>query len=170
LLEMPLTRSQLLVSATSLCNAFASNAPLSEILSHFSTTYAVSAQEHGLPLLAPFIGRTFTGITGPKSVSTYFQLLQRHINFQDMSFGAWTIDVESRKISCIGKAKFRWVEGPGDGQSWDETFVYHLDFDGEGKVTDYQVWADTGAAYLARTAQLEQRMKEFEKDTANQSI
>ncbi len=29
-----------------------------------------------------------------------------------------------------------------------------LDFDDEAKVTDYQVWADSGAAFLARKGQL----------------
>lgn len=40
-------------------------------------------------------------------------------------------------------------------QSWDETFTYSLDFDDELKVTDYQVWADSGAAYLARLGKLD---------------
>lgn len=34
-----------------------------------------------------------------------------------------------------------------------------LDFDDEGKVTDYQVWADSGAAYLASKGQLDQSRK-----------
>ena len=47
-------------------------------------------------------------------------------------------------------------EGEGKGQSWDEEFAYILDFDQSAKVTDYQVWADSGAAYLARRGELKQ--------------
>ena len=59
------------------------------------------------------------------------------------------MDPEARKVSVKGKAKFKWIEGIGDGNWWNEQFAYILDFDDEGKVTDYQVWADSGAAYLA---------------------
>ena len=52
-------------------------------------------------------------------------------------------------MSVKGKAKFKWIEGVGEGNWWNEQFAYVLDFDDEGKVTDYQVWADSGAAYLA---------------------
>ena len=61
-----------------------------------------------------------------------------------------------RKVSAKGKARFKWVEGAGAGNWWDETFAYVLDFDEEGKVTDYQVWSDSGAAYLASKGQLNQ--------------
>ncbi|KAI0788762.1 hypothetical protein C8Q75DRAFT_698017, partial [Abortiporus biennis] len=148
------TRSQLLSSATALCNAFASKAPLPDLLAHFSSTHAVSAKEHGLPLLAPFLGRQFIGQSGPQSLSTYFELLQKYLTFDEMSFGDWVIDTESRKVACKGKARFKWIEGVGDGQWWDEQFAYILDFDDEGKVTDYQVFADSGAAYLARLGEL----------------
>jgi hypothetical protein len=56
------------------------------------------------------------------------------------------------KVSVKGRAKFTWIE---TGQSWDETFTYSLDFDDESKVTDYQVWADSGAAFLARLGKLD---------------
>lgn len=59
--------------------------------------------------------------------------------------------LSTRKVSVKGQAKFTWIE---TGQSWDETFTYSLDFDHELKVTDYQVWADSGAAYLARIGKL----------------
>jgi len=59
-------------------------------------------------------------------------------------------------VSVKGQAKFTWIE---TGQSWDETFTYSLDFDDEPKVTDYQVWADSGAAYLARLGKLDELMK-----------
>lgn len=68
--------------------------------------------------------------------------------------GKWVVDPVARKVACKGTARFRWTEGSGDGQAWDEQFAYILDFDDESKVTDYQVWADSGAAYLARLGQL----------------
>ena len=148
------TRSQLLASAQALCAAFASKASLDDLLSHFSTTHQVSAHEHGLPLLAPFLGRTFSGLTGPNSVEAYFKLLQQLLTYDHMSFSEWTVDAEARKVCTKGKARFTWVNGRGNGQWWDEEFIYMLDFDEEGKVTAYQVWADSGAAYLAMQGDL----------------
>lgn len=71
-----------------------------------------------------------------------------------MHAGGWVVDPAARKVACKGTARFKWTEGIGEGQWWDEQFAYILDFDDEGKVTDYQVWADSGAAYLARLGQL----------------
>lgn len=84
---MTLTRSQLLAAAQALCDAFAAKAPLPELLAHFSTTHEISAHEHGLPLLAPFLGRTFKGRSGEDSVEAYFTLLQKYLTYDDMSFG-----------------------------------------------------------------------------------
>ncbi|KAI0825823.1 hypothetical protein BC629DRAFT_1450796 [Irpex lacteus] len=148
---MPTTRKQLQVSAQALCNDFANKSPLESLLSHFSTTHQVSAKEHGLQLLAPFLGRMFTGRSG---LEEYFSLLQKYLTYENMSFGEWVIDAENRKVSVRGQARFKWIEGAGEGQWWDEQFVYVLDFDDEAKVTDYQVWADSGAAYLARLGKL----------------
>lgn len=149
------SRTQLLASAEALCTAFAQKAPLEDVLSHFSTTHLITAHEHGLPFLAPFIGRTFTGRTGPNSVEAYFKLLQQVLTFENMSFAEWTVDTEARKVCTKGTARFTWAEGEGNGQAWNERFIYMLDFDQEGKVTDYQVWADSGAAYLARKGELD---------------
>jgi len=92
-------------------------------------------------------------------------MLQKYLTYEDMSFGDWVIDTESRKVACKGSARFRWIEGEGEGQSWNEYFGYILDFDDEGKVTDYQVFADSGAAYLARIGKLDEKRKEFEKQS-----
>lgn len=160
---MPASRSQLLAAAQALCDAFAGKAPLPDLLAHFSTTHAVSAHEHGEPLLAPFLGRTFKGRSGPGSIEEYFALLQKYLSYEDMAFDSWIVDTEARKVSCRGSAKFTWIEGVGKGNWWDEQFVYHLDFDDEVKVTDYQVWADSGAAYLAWKGKLSSAREEFEK-------
>lgn len=76
--------SRLLAAAQALCADFASKAPLTTLLDHFSTTHQVSAHEHGLPLLAPFLGRTFTGREG---IEEYFTLLQKYLTYEQMSFG-----------------------------------------------------------------------------------
>ncbi|KAI0820327.1 hypothetical protein BC628DRAFT_1397736 [Trametes gibbosa] len=150
------TRTELRNSAQGLCDAFAAQADVDTLLSHFSSTHQISAFEHGLPVLAPFLGRPFAGRSGPSSVKTYFQLLQRHLSYTDMSFTGWVVDAPALRVSVKGSAKFTWADGAGKGQSWDEQFVYLLDFDQDAKVTDYQVWADSGAAYLARRGELAQ--------------
>lgn len=149
-------RADLLRSAQALCNAFASKSDNETLLSHFSSTHQISAIEHGLPLLAPFLGRSFNGRTGANSVPAYFDLLRKYLTYQDMAFGTWVVDAEAQRVSVKGRAKFTWTEGEGKGQSWDEEFAYILDFDQDAKVTDYQVWADSGAAYLARRGLLKQ--------------
>ncbi|OJA07790.1 hypothetical protein AZE42_14072 [Rhizopogon vesiculosus] len=68
-----------------------------------------------------------------------------------MEFSEYIVDPEVQKVSVKGRAKFTWLSTE---QSWDEIFTYVLDFDDDFKVTNYQVWADTGAAYLASRGQL----------------
>ncbi|KAH9888968.1 hypothetical protein C8Q73DRAFT_654855 [Cubamyces lactineus] len=150
------TRAQLLRTAQALCSAFAAKADISTLLSHFSSTHQISAYEHGLPVLAPFLGRPFTGRSGSTSVRAYFELLQQHLTYENMEFGEWVVDEAAARVTVVGNAKFTWNEGKGTGQAWEEYFVYMLDFDDQAKVTDYQVWADSGAAYLARVGQLSQ--------------
>ncbi|KAI8974522.1 hypothetical protein BD414DRAFT_517502 [Trametes punicea] len=161
--QTPIIRAQLLQSAQALCDAFASKADIKTLLSHFSSTHQISAVEHGLSVLAPFLGRRFIGRSGKSSVAAYFELLQQHLTYDDMSFGEWVVDEVARKVSVRGSAKFTWIEGKGKGQSWEEDFVYVLDFDQAAKVTDYQVWADSGAAYLARVGELSQLIESERK-------
>lgn len=152
-------RDQLLASAKALCDAFANHAPVDELLSHFSTTHEIFAAEHGEPFLVPFVGQAFQGRSGPQSVHTYFSLLSKYLTYKDMEFSHWVVDAESCRVSMRGSAKFTWIEGQGEGNTWEEDFAYILDFDQAGKVTDYQVWADTGAAYLAQRGELSGKQK-----------
>jgi len=145
------TRTDLLRSAESLCTSFASKQSLENILSHFSTTHQTTCIEHGLPSLAPFLGRPFND---PKQ---YFTLISKSVDFENMAFSEYMADTEVRKVNVIGRAKFTWLETK---QSWDEVFTYVLDFDDEAKVTDYQVFADSGACYLARMGKLDGEIKD----------
>lgn len=145
----PLTRNALYTSAQSLCHDFAQKKDIQTILSHFSKRFQCTAIEYGLPNLAPFLGRPFTGL---EAIKDYFTLVLDLVSYEDMTFSEYTVDIEARKVCVKGKAKFTWKSTE---KSWDECFVYMLDFDDEAKVTNYQVWADSGAAYLARKGELE---------------
>lgn len=83
---MTFTRSQLLACAQAFCKGVADKQPLDDLMSQFSSTHLITAHEHGLPFLAPFLGRTFTGRTGPNSVEEYFKLLQKYLTYENMSF------------------------------------------------------------------------------------
>ncbi|KAI0065539.1 hypothetical protein BV25DRAFT_1913569 [Artomyces pyxidatus] len=146
-------RTDLLAAATAFCDAFAAGSPLDTIIAFFSTSTAPVAIEHGLPQLAPFLGRTFEGLPG---VVQYFVTVGNSATYTDMRFQDWIVDTQERKVSVRGRGIFTWKS---TGQKWDETFTYTLDFDEELKVKRYQVWADSGAAYLARTGKLDELMK-----------
>lgn len=154
--SQPRTRATLLAAAQKFCSAFANKSSLPEILSNFTATSPskIHIYEHGLPQLAPFLGRTFIGIDGAKE---YFGILAECLSYEDMSFGdgGWIVDVESGKVSVKGEARFTWTK---TGQNWDEVFAYILAFDvgeqGDGKVVRYEIWADSGAAYLASKGML----------------
>ncbi|EPQ56345.1 hypothetical protein GLOTRDRAFT_138102 [Gloeophyllum trabeum ATCC 11539] len=147
------TRAQLLKAAQALCDDFAAKKDLDALLAHFSTTHQATAVEHGEPCLAPFLGRPFTG---HDSIRKYFQLLQEHLSYEDMRFSEWVVDAEAGRVAVKGQADFTWT---ATQEAWSETFHYALDFDEELKVTDYQVWADSGAAYLARKGRLSEERK-----------
>ncbi|CAJ1361838.1 unnamed protein product, partial [Effrenium voratum] len=141
---MAFGRAALLERATELCEAFAQRKSLEEVLCHFSED--VLCLEHGLPELAPFLGRPFRGHAGARR---YFELLAELLGFTDMAFSDYVVDVEACQVSVRGKAKFTWLS---TGKSWDEVFMYRLKMDDANLISAYEVWADSGAAYLARTA------------------
>ncbi|KIV97731.1 hypothetical protein PV10_01442 [Exophiala mesophila] len=141
-------RQDLLTAAKQFCEAFANQKPSAEILSHFSSSGNVLAFEHGLPGLAPFLGREFRGQSG---LQEYFNILSSLLSYENMRFGNYLVDVETSKVSVRGEARFTWTS---TGQAWDEVFTYVLEFDQENKVKVYEIWADSGAAYLASKGQL----------------
>ena len=147
-------RATLLLAAESFCNTFATQKPLDDILSHFSTRYEILAYEHGLKQLAPFLGRDYTG---EKGVREYFETLASHLSYDNMEFSTYVVDAAENRVSVRGEAKFTWTS---TGQSWNEIFTYVLAFDEDAKVVKYEVWADSGAAYLASKGELEHLEKE----------
>lgn len=144
MLTMP-SRAQLLDGAKSFCASFSSSEPLSAILKHFSTQIAPSVHEYGLPCLAPFLGRTFKG---REAVLQYFETIFELLKVEGkMSFDGWMVDTETGLVSVTGMARFRWIS---TGECWDETFCYRLKMveegeEGDFKVEEYRIWADTGA-------------------------
>ncbi|KAI1755412.1 transcription elongation factor S-II [Xylaria castorea] len=170
-----LTRAELLAAARAFCDSFAQKKSVDEILSYFAETGGggdggeggggggeVVVHEHGLPQLAPFLGRDFRGLDGARG---YFETVGECLRYEDMRFVEFVVDAGGSrdengggdkedgtgKVAVRGKARFTWNE---TNQSWDETFVYVLLFDERGKLVRYEVWADSGAAYLARRGEL----------------
>jgi hypothetical protein len=128
-------RERLLQAATTFCVSFADKDAPEKILSHFSNGDDVLALEHGLPRLAPFLGREFRGRDGLRE---YFGLLSKHLRYENMVFNNYVVDAEVKKVSVRGEAKFTWTS---TGQWWDEVFTYVLAFDDEFKVKVYEIWA-----------------------------
>ncbi|OTA97652.1 hypothetical protein M434DRAFT_65169 [Hypoxylon sp. CO27-5] len=143
-------RTELLEAATAFCDSFAQKKPLDEILSHFSSTDNIVAYEHGLPELAPFLGREFRGREG---VQEYFKIISACLNYENMRFADYIVDAVGNRVAVRGTAKFTWT---ATGESWDEVFAYALKFDDEHKVVSYEIWADSGAAYLASKGRLKE--------------
>ncbi|KJA30133.1 hypothetical protein HYPSUDRAFT_210925 [Hypholoma sublateritium FD-334 SS-4] len=137
------SRDKLLRSAQTFCDAFSEKQDVQTLLSYFSATHEVSAIEYGLPVLAAFLGKPFKGKSG---IRQYFELIGSLLSYNNMSFSEYLVDSETMKVSVKGAATFTWLS---TGQSWDEIFTYTLDFDDELKLVRYQVWADSGAAFLA---------------------
>ncbi|KAK4175623.1 hypothetical protein QBC36DRAFT_331114 [Triangularia setosa] len=152
---MPSPRSSLLSAATSFCNSLSSRSPPSTLSSHFTTTHqsSIYIYEHGLPQLGPFLGREFRG---PSGVQEYFNLLSKHLSYQNMRFSNYIVDPEVGQVSVRGEARFTWLS---TNQSWDEVFTYVLKFDQDLKLIRYEVWADSGAAYLASQGLLDDDVK-----------
>ncbi|KAF9452159.1 hypothetical protein P691DRAFT_756623 [Macrolepiota fuliginosa MF-IS2] len=152
---MLLSRQNLIQATQAFCDAFANKADISTILTYFSKTTTIIAFEHGEPALVPFLGRAFEGFEG---VKRYFEIIGTLLAYHDLKFSEFIVDTEARKVSVKGEGIFTWLETM---ESWDETFTYVLDFDEEAKVVRYQVWADTGAAYLASIGKLDDIRKEI---------
>ena len=92
------------------------------------------------------------------------------LGYEDMGFedeGDWVVKCrdeggDGAVVVVRGWARFFAKE---TGEGWREEFVYRLrvareiNGDGEWKIQEYRIWADTGAAYLALRGELG-RLKE----------
>ena len=154
-IEVEPQRCDLLNAAQAFCHSFAQTSPLDDILAHFAennetnnNNSSVICIEHGLARLAPFLGRQFKGIEGAKD---YFNIISDLLSYENMNFSNYIVDTQSKKVSVTGNATFTWIS---TGNSWQETFTYALAFDDNYKLIVYEVWADSGAAYLASRGEL----------------
>ncbi|KAK4106365.1 hypothetical protein N658DRAFT_490983 [Parathielavia hyrcaniae] len=143
-------RTALLTAATSFCDGFSrADTPSTILTTHFThNNDAILVHEHGLPKLAPFLGRTFRGADG---LLQYLSMIADCLRFENMRFSEYIVDAEARKVSARGEARFTWKS---TGQSWDEVFTYVLAFDAGDRVERYEIWADSGAAWLASRGEL----------------
>lgn len=154
------TRADLITGTSALCAAFSTGADIPTLLSTFTTSPTPYIYEHGLSSLAPFLGRTFRGQDG---LMKYFDLLSENLGVESMDLDGeknWIVDAENAVVCLKGRARF---VSKATGQGWDEVFIYKISLaqeggDGNGKggwkVRAYEVWADTGAAYLAARGKL----------------
>lgn|SRR5690606_31277734 len=76
----------------------------------------------------------------------------------------WVVDTQNASVSLRGRARFKWLS---TGEEWEETFTWLLRLarEDEGaseeyKVSEYKVWADTGAAFLASRGEFTKHVKE----------
>lgn len=149
-----------LKTAVDFCQAFTEKRGPDEILSYFSESPEVEAIEHGQPFLAPFLHRHFRG---PEGIRQYFGLIASLLSYDDMRFEDFCIDPVAMVVSVRGYAHFTWLS---TGNAWDECFTYRLELErtshkgqasagaSEFKIHKYEIWADSGAAYLAGKGQL----------------
>ncbi|KAI5859375.1 hypothetical protein GGS23DRAFT_600499 [Durotheca rogersii] len=170
------TRASLLAAAAAFCDAFARQAPVDEILGHFAegdAAAAVAVVEHGHASLAPFLGRAFRGRGGARA---YLELVGRLLAYEEMRFDGWVVDAGGQEeegedededegeggcVAVRGTARFVWR---ATGQAWRESFAYRLAFAPRGgKLLVYEIWADSGAAYLASRGELPAEEEEGEE-------
>ncbi|KAI9371182.1 hypothetical protein BJX61DRAFT_543922 [Aspergillus egyptiacus] len=166
------SRTDLIAATASLCTAFSTGAPLDKIIATFTTNPQPFAHEHGLGSLAPFLGRTFKGQNG---LTEYFNTLNGCLGIEEMSFDderEWIVDTQNLTVGLRGKAKF---VAKHTGEKWDERFCYRISLaeEAEGggiKVQGYEVWADTGAAYLALRGELKKASGEVRREAEYKTL
>lgn len=150
--------------AVEFCQSFVDGLPPDSILSqHFSSNPKIT--EHGPPKSElPFLGKTFSGrksdstSAGKQTCDDYFTILSQTLKFEPSpttfpspeSFVVdETCEINGKKgvVSVVANGAFRSVD---TGKGWDETFIYRLsEFDDEGKIGHWEIWADTYSAWEA---------------------
>ncbi|KAK0623504.1 hypothetical protein B0T14DRAFT_516403 [Immersiella caudata] len=107
-------------AASSFCNAFSAKKPPSSILKHFSSTHAddIIAYEHGLPKLAPFLGRSFSGLDGVRSC---FDLVGECVTYSNMRFSNFVVDPYMSQVSVRVRPSLRGEAQVRDGTKCSPT-------------------------------------------------
>ncbi|PYH79712.1 hypothetical protein BO82DRAFT_314473, partial [Aspergillus uvarum CBS 121591] len=160
----PKKQSHLLERTHTFLTHLTTQAPLTPTLL-FNFSSDIKIHEHGLPSLAPFLGRDYVGLDAARR---YFEEMGARLRYEGMRFeeeADWVVDVARGVVVVRGWARF---VARRTGQGWGEGFVYRLRIGGDScgnegdegdgqvkvKVKEYLVWADTGAAYLALRGEL----------------
>jgi len=133
-------RKLLLAKTQSLAAAVASQADFDTVMSHFSQSSAAFAHEYAPKSVSesiPFLGRTFEGYQG---IEKYMSLMTEYLKYDNMEFFDYALAEEEEVVTVKGKAKWTFIK---TGKQWVETFIWRLSqFDDEGKIGGYEVWAD----------------------------
>lgn len=134
------------------CQALISPPPPKELLArYFSSEPKIT--EHGPEWSRerlPFLAKTFKGKEGCEE---YFQIMTEvlemslpHDAFPKAEEG-FIVDAEAGMVSVVGKGRFKSRK---TGKGWDEQFIYRFsEFDGEGKIGHWEIWADPLSAWDA---------------------
>jgi hypothetical protein len=146
------TRSVALRKTThAFCQALIAPPSPKQLLSqYFSASPKIT--EHG-PEWArsrlPFLAKTFAGKEGCEE---YFKDLSEvlEMNLPDDAFPAakeFIVDADAGMVSVVGKARFASKK---TGKGWNEQFIYRFsDFDSQGKIGHWEIWADPLSAWEA---------------------
>ncbi|PQE03222.1 transcription elongation factor s-ii protein [Rutstroemia sp. NJR-2017a BBW] len=140
--------------AVEFCQSFVDALPPDSTLSqHFSSNPKIT--EHG---------KTFSGRKGDSSSAgdqtcdDYFTILSKTLKFEpspatfpppESFIVDETCEINGKKgvVSVVANGTFRSID---TGKGWDETFIYRLsEFDDEGKIGHWEIWADTYSAWEA---------------------
>jgi hypothetical protein len=134
------------------CQALISPPPPSELLSTYFTS-SPKITEHGPEWSRsrlPFLAKTFTGKDGCEE---YFKIMT---DVLEMSLSGdafpkpdegFIVDAGAGMVSVVGKGRFTSKK---TGKGWDEQFIYRFsEFDEEGKIGHWQIWADPLSAWDA---------------------
>jgi hypothetical protein len=154
-------RPRLLNTTRKFCAALISPPSPSDLLSQFFRPDNPRITEHGPSWASsrlPFLGETFAGVQG---CVKYFEVLSEVLEMslpEDAFPGAdgFIVDTNSGEnkegaskgmVSVVGKGTFKSKK---TGKGWDEEFIYRFsDFDDEGRIGHWEIWADPLSAWVA---------------------
>ena len=159
---MPSSKEEMRAIAVAFCQAFVDGLSPDTILSEYFTSEPRITEHGPRNSELPFLGKTFLGRKfGSSSTQTcddYFGILSKSLKFEpspttfpppESFIVDETCEVNGTKgmVSVVGSATFRSLK---TGKAWDEQFIYRLsEFDADGKIGHWEIWADTLSAWNA---------------------